>query len=161
VDWATEYDSKEFYTFKTPAGNVFYLIIDHAKSADNVYFLSAVTEQDLLALAEQAGKSSGSTSSIPTAEPPSEQPDQQPAESENKSVAPKNDAPPKKSGSTGFVIFVLIGVLAVGGAMYYIKVVRPKKQANNDNEDDDMPNEGNEGSDTEMEFDDEPEDDEK
>ena len=52
VDNATEQDGKEFYTITTPAENVFYLVIDRQRGAENVYFLNAVTEADLLALAE-------------------------------------------------------------------------------------------------------------
>ena len=152
VDWATEYDGKEFYTFRTPAGNVFHLVIDHARGADNVYFLGAVTEQALLALAEQAGKNGG-TSSIPTTGPPSEPPEAKPVETEPKPGAAEDDRPPEKGGGAGLVIFALMGVLAAGGVIYYLKIVRPKKRANNDYEDEDTPDEG---SDREMEFEDEP-----
>ena len=53
VDNATDQDGKEFYTITTPDENVFFLVIDNQKSADNVYFLNAVTEADLLPLAEK------------------------------------------------------------------------------------------------------------
>lgn len=53
VDNATDQDGKEFYTITTPDENVFFLVIDNQKSADNVYFLNAVTEDDLLPLAEK------------------------------------------------------------------------------------------------------------
>jgi hypothetical protein len=85
VDRLYEYDGKEFYTFKTPAGNVFYLIIDHSRDKDNVYFLSAVNEAALIALAEKAGvtvsesviptsKSPAGTDSLDETEPPSDEP---------------------------------------------------------------------------------------
>jgi hypothetical protein len=54
VDSATDKDGKQFYTITTPAGNTFYLIIDLERDSDNVYFLDAVMEKDLMALAEQA-----------------------------------------------------------------------------------------------------------
>ena len=147
IDWATEYDGKEFYSFQTPAGNVFYLIIDHARGADNVYFLNAVTEQDLIALAEQSKNNGSGISVIPTTESPTEnKPDESP------------DSPgtvtPKQNDNTGLIIFVVIGVVAVGGIAYYMKIVRPKKQANNDDEDDDIPEDGG-GED--IEFENEPE----
>ena len=53
VDEATDEDGKEFYTITTPEENVFFLIIDKQRDAENVYFLNAVTESDLLALAEK------------------------------------------------------------------------------------------------------------
>ena len=49
---ATDKDGKEFFTITTPNENVFYLIIDRQRTEENVYFLNAVTEKDLLALAE-------------------------------------------------------------------------------------------------------------
>lgn len=52
VDNATDADGKEFFTITTPAENVFYLVIDRQRETENVYFLNAVTEADLLALAE-------------------------------------------------------------------------------------------------------------
>lgn len=55
ADAVTDEDGKEFYTFITPEENVFYLVIDKERDTDNVYFLNAVTETDLLALAEKAG----------------------------------------------------------------------------------------------------------
>jgi len=54
ADAVTDEDGKEFYTFITPEENVFYLVIDKERDTDNVYFLNAVTETDLLALAEKA-----------------------------------------------------------------------------------------------------------
>ena len=52
VDNATDGDGKEFFTVTTPSENVFYLVIDRQRTENNVYFLNAVTEKDLLALAE-------------------------------------------------------------------------------------------------------------
>ena len=52
LDNATSEDEKEFYTIVTEDENVFYLVIDKQRDADNVYFLNAVTESDLMSLAE-------------------------------------------------------------------------------------------------------------
>ena len=52
-------DGKEFYTITTPAENIFYLVIDKQRDKENVYFLNAVTEADLMALAEPDAKPSG------------------------------------------------------------------------------------------------------
>ena len=62
VNTATDTDGKEFYTITTPDKNVFYLVIDRQRDGDNVYFLDAVTEKDLLALAQKSGDSEVSTS---------------------------------------------------------------------------------------------------
>lgn len=54
VDNATDEDGTEFFTITTPPKNenVFHLIIDRQRTEENVYFLNAVTEKDLLTLAE-------------------------------------------------------------------------------------------------------------
>lgn len=76
VDEATDEDGKEFYTITTPEENVFFLIIDKQRDTENVYFLNAVTESDLLALAEK-----DSDTAVP--EPPvTAEPVPQPAEPE-------------------------------------------------------------------------------
>ncbi len=54
LDHATEEEGKEFYTFVTPEENIFYLVIDRQRESENVYFLNAVTENDLLELAEKS-----------------------------------------------------------------------------------------------------------
>lgn len=54
LDNAGEEDGKEFFTFKTPSEHVFYLVIDRQRNGENVYFLNAVTESDLMELAEKA-----------------------------------------------------------------------------------------------------------
>lgn len=53
VDNATDEDGKEFYTIQTADENVFYLVIDKQRGTENVYFLNAVTESDLMALAKR------------------------------------------------------------------------------------------------------------
>ena len=52
VDNATDEDGKEFYTIQTPDEHVFFLVIDKQRTSENVYFLDAVTEKDLLSLAK-------------------------------------------------------------------------------------------------------------
>jgi hypothetical protein len=145
VDEASESDGKDFYTFTTPEGNVFYLIIDHQRESENVYFLNAVTENDLLALAESSGNGNGGA--IPT-------PDPVPQPDPNPTPDPEPDPPEKESGN-GTMIFIVIALIAVGGAGYYIKIVRPKQQAAAIGDDDFEDEDDGE----EMEFEDESEDD--
>ena len=116
VDQATDSDGKVFYTFTTPEGNVFYLVIDHQRESDNVYFLNAVTENDLMALAE-----SSDSGAIPTPAPvPQPEPEPTPE--------PEPEPPATESGN-GTMIFIVIAIIALGGAGYYIKILRPKQQA--------------------------------
>jgi len=124
VDHATNDDGKEFFTFRTPAGNVFFLVIDHQRAGDNVYFLNAVTELDLLALAEQAGDNPFAPPMAPMPMPtPDPLPELEPVEPD------EVDPAPAPSGNNGTMIFVFFAALTFGAAGYYIKIVRPKKQA--------------------------------
>ena len=118
----------EFFTFATDAGNVFYLIIDRLRERDNVYFLNAVTEADLLALAEieNTGTTAGGTSvsgipATPGGATPEDPQGEQPEEPEQ---------PPARSGGigSGTLIFILIGMGVVGGAGYYFKIVKPRQR---------------------------------
>lgn len=114
IDNATDEEGKEFFTIMTPSENVFYLVIDRQRSTENVYFLNAVTEKDLLALAE--------ISEEPTPAPAPVEPEP-PAEEET-----PEEQPAQKGGNTGLLVIVALIALAGGGAAYYFKVVRPKQQ---------------------------------
>ena len=118
IDHATGDDEKEFYTIITPAENVFYLIIDRQRETENVYFLNAVTEADLLALAE-----------IPPA------PDPVPVEPAPLPPAPEPEPAPEKGGGMGMLLLVLLILLGGGGAGWYFKIYKPK-QERADSEDD-------------------------
>lgn len=120
VDNATDQDGKEFYTIQTPNENVFYLVIDKQRSSENVYFLNAVTEQDLMALAQSAGEP---VTVEPTPEPTPE-PEPDPAPSPEPEPAPKQGG-----GSLGTVLLVVAVVVLGGGAGWYLKIYRPKHQA--------------------------------
>ncbi len=122
IDNATDADGKEFYTIMTPSENVFYLIIDRQRETENVYFLNAVTEADLLALAEPS-PDTGGESAIPggTAELESTPaPDPAPE--------PTPEPEPEKGGNMGMVIILVLVVLGGGGAAYYFKIYRPKQE---------------------------------
>ncbi len=142
LDHATNEDEKEFYTFTTPDENVFYLVIDRQRESENVYFLNAVTERDLVALAEKDEK--GKTEDIMTAEPVVCSCEEkcvagkvntgcgicrndleackgklaEPTEAEEPETAEKNGG--------GTFLFVMLALLAAGGAGYYFKVYKAK-----------------------------------
>lgn len=113
--------------------------------------LNGVTESDLMALAE---KNNGSMSMIPQEEScnctekceagkvntgcPVCKNDlngckgkEKPAETEKPAEPEK---PKKETGSVGTILFILAALLAVGGIGYYVKIVRPKQQAEDDAE---------------------------
>lgn len=152
-------DDKQFYTITTEAGNVFYLIIDGKRDSQNVHFLNGVTEADLMALVE---KGDGSMSVIPAGDtctctekceagkvrtdcPVCKNDltgcvgkETKPSEPEQ----PETEQPKKDTGSIGTIIFVVLALLAVGGIGYYVKIVRPKQQAADEEFEDDGYGEG-------------------
>lgn len=122
VDNATDEDGKEFFTITTPSENVFYLVIDRQRTDNNVYFLNAVTENDLLALAEENPE--------PEVPEPTVQPEPDPE--------PTPEPEPEKDtgGNMGSLLIVLAVLLVGGGVGYYFKVYRPKHEAADLDEDD-------------------------
>ena len=147
LDNATNEDGKEFYTIQTPDENVFYLIIDNQRDTENVYFLNAVTEADLMALAVKEDDAP-QTDAIPDPEPACICTEQCAAGEVNtdcpvctlnrkdctgKSPVTDTETEPDKkpekpkSGGSGTLILVLLVALAAGGAGYYFKIYKPKK----------------------------------
>lgn len=144
LDNATQEAEKEFYTFETPAGNIFYLVVDKQRDAENVYFLNAVTEDDLKALAEPAG---ADTQESAVAETPvcsctdrcrmgridtscpvcvTDMGACIGQEEILESEEIQEEQPVKKENSGSGLLFILIGVCAVGGAGYYLKIYKPR-----------------------------------
>jgi len=129
IDNATDGDGKEFFTVKTPDGNVFYLIVDRQRNTDNVYLLNAVSEDDLASLAKEGdGKNTGAAkppAATAPIVPPTTTPEQTPP-----------PAPEKSGGNTGSIVFIIIAVVVIGGAGYYFKIVRPKQNGGSAYDDD-------------------------
>lgn len=120
LDNATDEYGKEFYTITTPDENVFYLVIDKQRDADNVYFLNAVTESDLMALAEQdAEPTPQPVEPAPTPTPQPVEPTEEPEEPEPK---------PEQGASPLMLALIGVAVLAVGGLGYYFKIYKPKHE---------------------------------
>ncbi len=121
VDDVTDADGKEFFTVETPDGNTFYLIVDRQRDTDNVYLLNAVTENDLASLAKEGdGLSGGETETVPpTPTPAPTTPAPEPE--------PTPEPEPEKNDNSATLAFVGVAALVVGGAVYYFKFVRPKK----------------------------------
>lgn len=143
MDNVTDGDGKEFFTFTTPSENTFYLVIDRQRDSENVYFLNAVTENDLMALAEKNGDNSG-ISAVPDPAPVCICKDKCEAGAVNTacpvcvlsmddctgtahaSLESPEPEKPKESNSTGTIMIVLLAMLAVGGAGWYFKIYKPK-----------------------------------
>jgi len=114
IDFATE-DGKLFYTIMATDESVFYLIIDKQRGNENVYFLNAVTVDDLLPLATRPQTPSGTVNTPPS--DPTEQP------------APDPVPEPTTGGNNaGMLIFIIVLAIIGGGAGWYFKIYRPKQQ---------------------------------
>lgn len=140
VDNATDEQGKEFYTIMTPDENVFYLIIDKQRDSENVYFLNAVTESDLMALAQKDTDDQTVTPTVPAeTEPAAPAELEQPAEPETPEPEPEQPAP-KSNNSMMFLVIVI--ALAAGGLGYYFKVYKPKHELDDAEDIDDFEFEG-------------------
>ena len=139
VDHATGADSKEFFTITAANNNVFYLIVDRQREKENVYFLNAVTETDLLPLA-QADEQQELI--LEPEEEPTCSCTQKceagdvntlcPVCKENRKACvgevPEEPEPEAKESNAGLILFVVL-TLAVGGAVgWYFKIDRPKQE---------------------------------
>lgn len=125
VDQASDKDGKEFYTFTSPAGNQFFLIIDKQRSDNNVYFLDYVTEKDLISLAKKDKENPLITE---TPEPENKQPEPEIKEEKPEEKPVEEAKPEKKQSNAGMVLILLLVTVGVGIVAYYFKILKPKQE---------------------------------
>ncbi len=157
---------KEFYTIQTASEKVFYLIIDRDGEEEMVYFLTEVTENDLLNVtannSETLPKNSAALeSAIPVTEGAlpnnngeqgtEEEPAEEPTESGEEESTEEPEPEPEKTEENPMATYIILGIVAAAaiGGGYYFKVVRKKKEEFLDEDDDE--------EDEEEEYDDEEE----
>ena len=139
---------KEFYTIQAASGKVFYLIIDRDGEEEVVYFLTEITENDLLNVtsdnSETLPKNSAALESqIPVTEsalpnnnteiddthevetPVEETTDESVEETEEEPEA-ETEEPVKSNPLVGYLIMGIFGAGVIGAA-YYFKVVKKKQ----------------------------------
>ena len=144
---------KEFYTIQTASEKVFYLIIDRDGEEEMVYFLTEVTENDLLNVTADNSEilpknSAALESAIPVTEGAlpnnngeqgkEEEPTEEPAEDgegENTEEPEPEPENPEENPMATYIILGIVAVAAIGGG-YYFKVVRKKKEEFLDEDDD-------------------------
>jgi len=140
-----KHTNKQFITVQTKGGSTFYIVIDYDKPVNEeeeqyqTYFLNTVDEADLLAAIEAAGgelpecacTEKCAAGAVNTDCPvcatnmtecagvaPEPEPDPEPVE---------EPEPEDKGGGMGAILLVL-AVLGIGGAGWYFKIYRPKKE---------------------------------
>ena len=144
---------KEFYTIQTATDKVFYLIIDRDGEQEMVYFLTEITENDLLNVtsdnSETLPKNSAALeSAIPVTdgalpnnntEPLEELEQTEEVEDTEENTEETEQETEEKAEPNPMISYVLIGGLAVAfiGGAYYFKVVRKKKEDFIEDEDED------------------------
>ncbi len=143
---------KEFYTIQTASEKVFYLIIDRDGEEEMVYFLTEVTENDLLNVTADNSEilpknSAALESAIPVTEGAlpnnngEQETEEEPAEEAAEDGEENTEEPEPESEKTGenpaatYIILGLVAVVAIGGG-YYFKVAKKKKEEFLDEDDD-------------------------
>ena len=160
---------KEFYTIQTASEKVFYLIIDRDGEEEVVYFLTEVTENDLLNVTADNSdtlpqNSAALESAIPVTDgalpnnntvqktEPEENTENAESTEENAEDAQSTEETADPEQENPAASYLLMGGLAAAfiGAAYYFKVVRKKKEdfLDEDDEEDEEEYE-NEDGDTE------------
>ena len=125
VDQASDKDGKEFYTFTSPAGNQFFLIIDKQRSDNNVYFLDYVTEKDLISLAKKDKENPLITE---TPEPENKQPELEIKEEKPEEKPVEEETSEKKQSNIGMFLILMLVTVGVGIVAYYFKILKPKQE---------------------------------
>ena len=120
---------KEFYTIETETGKVFYLIIDRTGEEEMVYFLTEISENDLLNATTDNHEvlpqnSAALESAIPVFGDMEEKTETEvPEETPEPEIVEETEENP-------WGIYVVLGVFAAAaiGAGYYFKVVKAKEE---------------------------------
>ncbi|MDE6664375.1 MAG: DUF4366 domain-containing protein, partial [Lachnospiraceae bacterium] len=148
---------KEFYTIQTASEKVFYLVIDRDGEEEVVYFLTEISENDLLNVttdnSETLPKNSAALeSAIPVSEGalPDAAEDESGGNQDAEDNADEADGTDEagegledieQESESQAATYIILGIVAVGviGVAYYFKVVRKKKEGflDEDDEEDD------------------------
>ena len=143
-----EHTNKQFITVQTSGGSTFYIVIDYDKPTDEdgeqyqTYFLNMVDEADLLAAMQAAGGELPECScadkcavgaintdcivcAVNMSECQGKAPEPAPVVEPEPDPEPEQ---PKATGSGGMLLLALAVVVIGGGAGWYFKIYRPKKQ---------------------------------
>jgi hypothetical protein len=148
IDNVTNEDGKEFFTVTTPSKHVFYLIIDRQKNAENVYFLDAVTDKDLLALAKSDNEDVSGSSSSKTASAP----ETSSAPTVSTPTVSSVSRPEKQNNSAGIAAVAVLAAVFVGAEVWFFKFRKPGKKDKNKpdpNDSDDADDEDDEDEESE------------
>ena len=115
VDDAYDDDTKEFITVRTKNNQTFFVVIDRANSANNVYMLSMIDEDDL----EQfLNEDSGDIQIEDISDLASLEED----------TTESGQAEKKKGSGATLYIILIIAAAGILGGYYYIRIYKPRKE---------------------------------
>ena len=131
---ATE-GTKEFYTISTKSGKIFYLIIDNSKSQDNVYFLTEVSEKDLMNFTLSDSVTLPEVDTV-YAEPEKQTEEENPETTDTPDKEKEEEEVQMPEDKNPVGTYLLIALVAVGAAAggYYLKVYKPKHEYDDEDE---------------------------
>lgn len=131
VDDAGDDETKQFLSVQTKNGNVFYIVVDRSGSTENVYMMSLVDENDLKEFIEEGSSmdtdGQGIMQPVPDLETSA---DTEPGDGQEKQE--DEDKGHKKGTGMGGIIPVLLVFGGCAAGIYYFKILRPKKEADGD-----------------------------
>lgn len=132
-----ESERKEFYTIQTEDEKVFYLVIDHTKNSNQVYFLTEISENDLLhvtgtdyrVMAQNAAVVESELSNEDSSQEPEteEEVQKESEERETETEEPIEERDRLKEGNAvaASLFLGMIGMIAVV-ILYFFKIYRKK-----------------------------------
>ena len=134
-DSQTSEKGKEFYTIQTASEKVFYLVIDRDGEDEKVYFLTEVSEKDLMNFTLSDSVTLPEVDTV-YAEPEKKAEEEKPETTETDEKDKVEDDIQMPEDKSPFGTYLLIALVAVGAAAggYYFKVYKPKHEYDDEDE---------------------------